>query len=127
MQSKFTQENYQDQQLDEQDTDVISEEAKLVYFQAGSLLLTCKSIFFCCKKDQRWHQKEIAIDRFENSLDIRSIVNLNTNLSILLKLIFNSNQQLLFFNQHDRAHMEDEKTIKDLSQMNLNRKAFSDR
>ena len=44
-----------------------------------------------------------AIEKFEEHLDIRSIVKTRLDLSILLSLLLSKEQLLLYHNQHSRA------------------------
>ena len=70
----------------------------------------CSNLCFnkrmCCfsrLRNRAMNTQVRAIQRFENQLDIRSIVKTRIDLSILLSLLLSKEQLLLFRNQHARA------------------------
>ena len=51
---------------------------------------------YFCKKDPKMRMREKAAERFEDVLDIRSFVNVYTNLTLMLSMILTDKQALLF-------------------------------
>ena len=63
--------------------------------------LTCR--FSClCKKNREERMREKISEHFDDKLDIRSFVSVHTNLALLLSLLLNKEQLLLF--KMNRAH-----------------------
>ena len=52
--------------------------------------------FIPCMKSKKVRLQEKVSSRFEDMLDIRSLVNLQTNLALLLPLLLTDEQALLF-------------------------------
>ena len=76
--------------LSTEDVLVLGKEVDQVKQQKISWL---KSIFFIkclCKRDRRaMHLQKKSFENFEEHLDIRKLVHTNTNLDLLIKLLFN--------------------------------------
>ena len=68
----------------------LSERIKMSFCR---VLCFCKA--FCGKKREQKVRKMVA-ERLEKQLDIRSFMSTNTNLSLLLSLLFSETQLLLF-------------------------------
>ena len=58
---------------------------------------------FCRKKTKLMRLQEKAIERFDNSIDILNIMNLQTNVELLLSLFLTKEQRLLFAHHHKRT------------------------
>ena len=51
---------------------------------------------YLCKKDRKARLKEKALESFDQNLDVRSFASVNSNLALLIWLLLNKEQILLF-------------------------------
>ena len=64
----------------------------------------CWNVRLVCRKKSKLMQlQEKAIERFDNSIDILNIMNLQTNVELLLSLFLTKEQRLLFAHHHKRT------------------------
>ena len=77
-----------------------------------------------CKKSREARLREKVVDRFDESLDIRSFVSVRTNLAILMSLLLKKEQLLLFElnKSHTISHQpkkeEDQTDLQKVSSLN---------
>ena len=82
---------------------MLAEESGRLKLRKNSWILNLCFIKCLCKRSRGMRLQEKAIEQFEDSLDIRSIVKTRIDLSILLRSLLSKEQLVLFRNQHARA------------------------
>ena len=82
---------------------MLAEESGRLGLRKNSWLLNLCFVKCLCKKSRGMRLQEKAVEQFEESLDIRSIVKTRIDLSILLRTLLSKEQLILFRNQHARA------------------------
>ena len=90
-------------ELTEADTEMLAEESGCLGLRKNSWILNLCFSKCLCRNSRGMRLQEKAIAQFEDSLDIRSIVKTRVDLSILLRLLLDKEQLVLFRNQHARA------------------------
>ena len=93
-------------ELSKEDAEMLAEESGRLQLSMTHWLLNLCFVKCLCRKAYRMRLQERAIEQFENSLDIRSIVKTRIDLSILLRSLLSKEQLLLFRNQHARAFIQ---------------------
>ena len=74
--------------LTKHETQSLAEESKRMKLQKNSWFTNLCHYECLCKRKRTMHLQKLAIERFEEHLDIRSIVKTRLDLSILLNLLF---------------------------------------
>ena len=69
----------------------------------------------CCGKNRRVRLREKSAARYQEHLDIRSFVSVETNLTLLLSLLLNRQQLTLFKSNQMRALLDKDDTKEKLS------------
>ena len=101
-------------------TDSLDQETKLQYFDKYPFCHTFKEMILFCKKDKRKALKLQATGHLEYQLDVRSLVNVSTNLSLLFQLLFNEKQMVMFWYQHSRREALINKKVKQELNLSMN-------
>ena len=84
-------------EFDQEDIKTLQKEAS----QLQKLNITfwkslCYKLFFFCRKPREVRLMEKSVEHFQNKLDIRSFVRVNTSLNILVNLLLDKKQINLF-------------------------------
>ena len=101
LQRNFTSEERLENEIKDADAQSLFEEAKSINLGQSSYLRSLFCIFGCKNRSERLKSK--AIERFDEKLDVRSVVATHINVATLLRLFFDHKQKLLFDHQHHRA------------------------
>ena len=87
------------QELTSEDIQQVYDEVKDTNNTRINYLKACFHIGFFCKKDRKMKLIERMATRFEENLDIRSFVSVNTNMALTLNMLF-TYEQLVLFKHH---------------------------
>ena len=107
-------------ELEKSDCELLDDESKRIKRWKNSWFISLCFSKCICKRERGMLLQEKAIERFDQQLDIRSIVKTRIDLSILLSLLLSKEQLLLFRNQHARAFVDYNESKKEGEEALLN-------
>ena len=107
------------QNLNHDDLQYLNDETERLYQKKPQFWKYFCAIQKCRKQSlNKWRRRENALEKFEKQLDIRSFMGVHTNVSLLITLLFNEEQRVLFWHQNERIiNEEKDETLESQSTM----------